>query len=232
MKWRLVAFDFDGVLADSYTCLPDVYRKLAEHIGLKGDLREEFVKKAIMFEDKRDAIGDYDRIGWWPELLDGFGISYDERMLEELLSIYWETRIKLTKIMDGAVELLNLLKRKNAILTIVAGHDGKRSIKRRRIRESGLAGFFDDIIITGEDMRNKVEALAFLIEKYRVKREETMFIDDKPALINNVNRALSGVTTVKMEFRSVLSTSWSQKCSPTFRISSLRDLIRIIERGE
>jgi len=53
-KWKVFAFDFDGTLVDSYSCLPSLYEHIAERLGLKGEIKEMFVEKAIKYEDEQD----------------------------------------------------------------------------------------------------------------------------------------------------------------------------------
>ncbi|HDN95654.1 MAG TPA: HAD family hydrolase, partial [Thermoplasmatales archaeon] len=94
---KCFAFDFDGVLVDSYSCLPSVYKKLAEYFGIEND---EFVKEAIMLEDKYDAMEIFDKRIWWKDFFKKYGIMN----VNEAMQIYWDERIKESKIMENCVE--------------------------------------------------------------------------------------------------------------------------------
>ncbi|MEM5836036.1 MAG: hypothetical protein QW040_03545 [Candidatus Aenigmatarchaeota archaeon] len=63
-KYRICIFDFDGVLVDSYACLPSLYDFIAHHLGLKNDVKDKFIQKALAYEDEQDALGNYDWRIW------------------------------------------------------------------------------------------------------------------------------------------------------------------------
>ena len=86
--WRVFAFDFDGVLVDSYSCLPSVYSDIAGYIGLENST-EKFVKRALKYEDEQDVMGNYNRKSWWPMLYEEFQVNVAQEKLDELLQIYW-----------------------------------------------------------------------------------------------------------------------------------------------
>ena len=83
--WKVFVFDFDGVLVDSYTCLPSIYKHIARLVGLRGQDVKIFVRRAIKYEDEQDAIGNYDRMSWWPSLFKEFNISLSSVNIEKLL---------------------------------------------------------------------------------------------------------------------------------------------------
>jgi len=51
-NWKLFAFDFDGTLVDSYTCLNKVWKKVGKHLGLKNNKLNNFIEIALKEEDK------------------------------------------------------------------------------------------------------------------------------------------------------------------------------------
>ena len=213
---KCFAFDFDGVLVDSYSWLPSVYKKLAEYFGIEND---EFVKEAIMLEDKYDAMEIFDKRIWWKDFFKKYGIMN----VNEAMQIYWDERIKESKIMENCVETLRWLKGKS-ILAIVAGDDGIKSMKRKRIEKSRLAEFFEEILIVNEDINSKLDGILYLMKKYGLKEKEIIFIDDKPMPINQVKNKLKDVITIKMEFQSILKEAWKGKCNADLKIKSLIEL--------
>ncbi len=213
---KCFAFDFDGVLVDSYSCLPSVYKKLAEYFEIEDD---EFIEEAIKLEDKYDAMEVFDRRIWWESFFKKYGILDIERALQ----IYWDERIKESRIMKNCVGMLKWLKRGN-ILAIVAGNDGIKSMKKRRIEKSGLAGFFDEILIVNEEINSKLDGILYLMEKYGLNEKEIIFIDDKPMSINQVKNRLKNVIAVKMEFQSILKEAWKGDCKADYKIKSLIEL--------
>ena len=73
-------------------------------------------------------------------------------------------------------------------LVVLSGSGGGKSMKRRRMRASGLEKYFREVVVAGEDVRDKFEGVKLLIRRFRVKPFETVFIDDKPDPINSVSK--------------------------------------------
>jgi putative hydrolase of the HAD superfamily len=223
MRWKLFVFDFDGVLVDSYSCLPVIYELLAEHLEL-GKKVDYFVQRAITYEDMEDAKGNYDRRKWWPAFFREFDPSFSEGSLDGLLKDFWRHRIRLTSIMEGARELLVFLKERGSKISIICGSDGQPSMKKRRIKESGLSRFFGHILIVGEDVSDRKQGFSILLEKFRVTGKETVFIEDKPDPINEVRSINNSISTFKVEFDGPLKLAWSGNCVSSFKIKSLVEL--------
>lgn len=227
-KIRLVAIDFDGVIVDSYYCLPEVYKYIGKKLGLKGEVLKRFVREAIRREDIEDARVNYDHAAWWPQLMEEFGIRIGEDQLMRLNLEFWELRSKMSKIIEGAEEFLRGVKERGIKIVVLAGNDGVRGLKRKRVERSKLSRYFDDIIIVGDDVENRVEAINFIAKKYGVKYEEIMLIDDKPRPINEVNEAKMGVITVKVSYQGILKKAWEGPCSPTITVDRVLDIVHKI----
>jgi len=214
---KLVAFDFDGTLVDSYSCLPGIYREIA--VILKIEEAERFVSLAIEMEDLNDFIENYDRRSWWPFLFSNFNVSPDM----EILDLFTEERIRRTVRREGAVEVL--MKLRDRILVLLTGSDGIPSAKRKRIVRSGLLPYFDDVIIVGEDVRTRREAIERLSEKYSVKPGEIAVVDDKAGPLREVEGL--GVMAIRIRFRGPLTLAW-RDVFPV-EIEELDDLLEILK---
>jgi putative hydrolase of the HAD superfamily len=226
--WRVFAFDFDGVLVDSYFCLPSVYSDIAGHLGLENST-EEFVERALKYEDEQDMVENYDRKSWWPMLCKEFQVNVDEEKLGELVQIYWMKRSEQSKIITGTIEALERLQDRGATLIILAASDGQLNMKRTRVEKSGLSGFFNDILIITDDVVNVEDAIGSVMKKYGVLMNEIAFINDKPAPINRISQSFKDITTIKVEFEGILKLAWNEEeCAPTYRIRRLSELERII----
>lgn len=212
----LFVFDFDGVLVDSYSCLPSIYEKLAKYFGIKS---KKFVKEGIALEDKYDAMGIYDRQKWWQTFFKKYGVMD----ISNALQIFWEERIKRSKLMENCIEILEWLEKKH-ILAIVAGNDGIKSMKRKRIEKSGLSPFFNDILIVGEDVNSKVDGILYLMKKYKLEERDIVFIDDKPSPINEVKNKLRNVIAMRIKYTGILKLAWKKKCNADFKIKKLEEL--------
>lgn len=226
--WRVLAFDFDGVLVDSYFCLPSVYNDIAGYLGLENST-EEFVERALKYEDEQDVVENYDRKSWWPMLYKEFQVNVDQEKLGELLQIYWTERSEQSKIVPGTIEALERLQDRGATLIILAASDGQPNMKRTRVEKSGLSGFFSDILIITDDVVDIEEGIRLVVKNYGVLRNEIAFINDKPAPINKISKNFKDITTIKVEFEGILKLAWNkEECTPTYRIRRLSELERII----
>jgi putative hydrolase of the HAD superfamily len=228
-KWKVFAFDFDGTLVDSYSCLPSLYEHIAGRLGLKGEAKKKFVEKAIKYEDEQDNLGNYDRKTWWSKLFTEFGIEIDDLTLDYLLKEFWEKRAEKSTVIEGSIEVLEFLRRNGFVTVILAGNDGQKGVKRMRIERSGLAEYFDSIVIVGEDVRDRAEAIKLIMEKYNVNPQGIVVIDDKPSIINEIREKVKGVTTVNVKFQGILKLAWKEYCNPDFEIDSISDLIKLID---
>ncbi|MEM2263939.1 MAG: HAD hydrolase-like protein [Nitrososphaerota archaeon] len=226
-NWKLFAFDFDGTLVDSYSCLNNVWKKVGKNLGLKNKDLNNFIKIALKEEDKGDLLKKYDRSIYIKNALNKLGYSEKEFNLKEAVMIYWKERTYGTKILSCSIKLFNFLKNKNRIITSVSESDGLPSLKKNRIKASGLANFFNDIIIVGEDVESITIALRKLANKYNLKRKECVLINDKPRPINEATK--SGFSTIKIDFESILKEAWKFPCNPDLRVKNLCKLFKILK---
>lgn len=227
-KCKLVAFDFDGVLVDSYSCLPSVYNHIARYLGLENST-EKFVERALKYEDEQDLVENYNRQSWWPLLYSEFEVSIDQKKLDELLQVYWKERSEQSKITPGTIEALKRLRDRGAALIVLAANDGQPHLKRRRVEKSGLSGFFNDIFIITDDIVDIEEGIRLVMKKYGVLEDQIAFINDRPPPINAINKSFKDIITIKVEFEGILKLAWNkEKCTPTYRIRRLSELRRII----
>jgi len=228
-KWRLFVFDFDGVLVDSYSCLPLIYEHLAKRFEL-GTRASDFVQRALTLEDMEDAKGNFDRRKWWPTFFEEFARKCGEAELNESLEVFWEHRIRLSNVMEGARELLVFLKEGGCKMSVMCGSDGQTNMKKKRVRKSGLSRFFERILVVGEDVRDRRQGFSLLFEEFQVAGNETVFIEDKPSPIDEARSVNNSISTVKVDFGGPLRLAWSGECVSTFRIRSLVELRSLIER--
>jgi len=226
--WRVFAFDFDGVLVDSYSCLPSVYSDIARYIGLENSTKK-FVERALKYEDEQDVMGNYNRKSWWPMLYEEFQVNVAQEKLDELVQIYWAERSERSKIIPGTIEALERIRGRVATLIILAASDGQPNMKRRRVGKSGLLRFFDDIFIITDDVVDIEEGIRLIMKKYGVLGNQIAFVNDKPAPINEVSKNFQDITTIKVEFEGILKLAWNkEKCTPTYRIRRMNEVERII----
>lgn len=225
---RVFIFDFDGVLVDSYSCLPAIYRLIAEKLNIPESMIEAFVDASISREDEEDYRMNYNRLSWWPELLDSFGVKLSYEELRRLAELYQMERIRRSKILPKVKEILDCLRDMGKILVIVAGSDGIRGEKKKRIEASGLAQYFNEIIIVGDNVPTREEAIRLVLNKYGVKQDEVVVIDDKPQPINTVKRAFPDIFAVRVNFETILRKAWIGDAMADATIGGLYELFDIL----
>lgn len=226
---NIFIFDFDGVLVDSYSCLPSLYNYVAQYIKVENRIKN-FVERALEYEDEQDAMGNYSRKSWWPTLFKEFQLYADEKKLDELLQIFHEERIKQTKVIKDVIDILKWLRSIGAKLIILASDDGQHGMKKRRIERSGLVHFFKGIFIVGDDVKDRREGIKLIMEKYNASESQIIFIDDKPSPINEIYKGFKNITRIKVKFRSVLKLAWKkEKCVPTYTVKTIDELKRIVD---
>ena len=217
---KMFVFDFDGTLVDSYRCLPDVYKVIASFTNLPNDRINDFVQEMIKKEDEQDALRNFNRDEWWPDVFNQFNINISKDKLIQLIKLYWLERARKSKIIGDCKDTLDYF-RKRGIMAIVCGSDGKYGDKKERIRLSGLEKFFDDIIIVGEDVQSWKNGIGLLKDKYGVKEEKIIVFDDKPFPINEISNEMKVIKTVKIGFEGILKTAWGGKCNPTWQFKTI-----------
>ncbi len=126
---RVIAFDFDGVLVDSYYALPKVYAEL----GLE-------VEPFIEVEDAFDYLGLWDK-RWFFERV---GVD-NER--------YWELRTKYSLVLYDVERLTKKVRERGWSPIIVCGCDD--SVERKLRRVGKLGKYFDEIRVYGCESRYK-----------------------------------------------------------------------------
>ncbi len=227
----LYVFDFDGTLVDSYSCLPSVWMKIASLLGVPGERVKDFIREVLVEEDIGESTSSFtsNRVPLWVQrALGRLGLDVPRVDWEALTNVFWEERTRGTRVLPCAREILEYLRSRGRLVASVSGGDGVKSMKRRRIRESGLEKYFSDIVVSGEDVASKVDALNLLLRKYGLGKNQLLFIDDKVEPINRAAKA--GYLTVRVGFKPLFERGWVGECSPTLFVKDLCILLKVIRR--
>lgn len=219
-------FDFDGVLVDSYSCMPKIYEIIGTELGINADINE-FITRAVQLEDLYDGRAIYNRLVWWPDFFNNFDMPNVD--LESCVSRFWELRIALSEIRTGVTSLLNLLKSHKMTMAIVCGNDGQLGMKNHRIQRSGLADMFDDVIIIGEAIESRIQAINRLNEKHMISTKDMVIVEDKPAPIKEYQTLFPEIKTIQVDISCPLSVAWRERSSPDFSFNSVEDLLSMLK---
>ncbi len=170
MKYRLVAFDFDGTVADSFTCFLHVLNQTAGMLGFR-------TVEPSMFDELRamssDEIRRYLKIPWWkiPRIATAMRRGMFERIDEVSLfpgvTPLWHTLsqsgVTLGIVTSNSYENISRVMGTENLKLIShvecnIGLMGKRRPLRRLLKQSGVAG--SAALYIGDEKRDAEAARA------------------------------------------------------------------------
>jgi putative hydrolase of the HAD superfamily len=187
-------FDFDGTLIDSFSPRKKAHRAVGEFLTAylcnQGcDLKREVLLESIFrLEGAMNERRVYDRNLWWEEVLRGY-MGEDIRIPSSLLagasSIYWETVRRNSRLYPGIDNMLESLRQRGVIMGLISDTDGLEGMKLLRIEESRLRGFFDAIVVAGEDTKEvkpSPQPFTRACELLNVEPNRSVFVGDNPEI--------------------------------------------------
>ena len=184
-------FDFDGTLVESHPRRNVAHAKVCEfllkYLNRQGSLHREVLLNLIeQMELEMNEKHIYDRDIWWKEAVKRYfskDISISESTLKELTAIYWQAVSDESKVFPGSKDLLISLRQKGIQLGLMSDTDGLDGMKAQRIEDSGLEGFFDAILVPGEDTKEtkpSTQPFIKLCELLGVAPKNCVHVGDNP----------------------------------------------------
>ena len=111
----------------------------------------------------------------------GFSDATSQRMSKPFSDMIFELELEGTRLKDGAIELLDLLKSKNLKIGIItnASHNEKRI--RQVLGKVGIENYFETLVISSEVGIKKPDPGIFLIalKNLGLKHDEAVYIGDR-----------------------------------------------------
>ncbi len=165
----IVAFDFDGTVVDSYSCMEDAFvsamNRLMPWMPAKRSLARILTRLEMHFE--RPSYGRHSGRIKAPFFL---RTKFSETWLLE--------RARMSRVIDGAREVIDELRREGHTVISFSAEDFIPGMKERRLKISGLYDLFDDVIIFGGGRMTIDEAFREVRRRYG--RQTFVWVDDKP----------------------------------------------------
>lgn len=179
---KMVAFDFDGTVADTVSMCIDVFIKaLSPYAELKLN-KNEIIK--TFGQNEIGTVKAITKDKWEPALKDFY--YYYEKMHDSCPAPF-----------PKISELIDYLKKRNIIVSLVTGKG--QICCDISLKKLGLENCFSDRMVGEEARNNKAESILKLLEKYAVKKDEFYYVGDAPTDITACREV--GVTC--------LSAAWS-----------------------
>jgi len=221
---KLLALDFDGVVADSYSCLPDVYDELIKRLRRPN---RGFLKSVLIeLEDILDYLGVWSIMPKIWELL----LNLDAEEALKLYEEYWKLRVRCTKVNNGLYDVVESARRMGFKPITLSGCDDSTRRKKARIQALGVYELFDYHIVYGCESRYKSleEAILSLLPESEI----LVYVDDKSSNLNRLaNIPTEALVIVRAVFKPPFyhAYSWSEKLKvKVLEISTLSELVDIL----
>lgn len=230
---KAVLFDLDETLIDAQAGLKATHhavaRRLCQYLARSGaKVSEESIRaKLRALDDRMNVATKYNRDAWWPVLLGEIDAEQkiSRSLVKELTRLYWATYAGASEPYPDAEPTLVYLKGKGYKLGLVTDTDGSKGWKKRRIKRFRFTGFFDTIVIGGENTpHTKPDPESFLLaaSNLGLRASECVFVGDKPFTDIKGAKA-AGMRTILLKRRD-----WGIGERADFIISSLAELPRVL----
>jgi len=204
-KFTGIIFDIDGTLTSTNQLIFAAFNHIAEKY-----LHKQFTDKEIteMFGPTEDVI-----------LKQLCPDNYDE--VRKDYYDFYEQNHSMADLYPGIAEILDILKKKNVLLSIYTGKGRDASIIT--LMKLKIYHYFD-LIITGDEVKEhkpSPEGITLFLEKFRLQEDNVLMVGDSPADIK-ASRA-AGVKVA-----SVIWDSYSKdavlKLKPDYLFNSVGEL--------
>ena len=230
---KAILFDLDETLIDAQAGLKATHhavaRRLCEYLARSGaKVSEESIHaKLRAFDDRMNVATKYNRDAWWPVLLGEIDAEQkiSRSLVKELTRLYWGTFAGTSEPYPDAGPTLVYLKKKGYKLGLVTDTDGRKGWKKRRIKHFQFAGFFNTIVISGEDTphaKPNPESFLLAASKLGLRASDCVFVGDKPFTDIKGAKA-AGMRTILLKRRD-----WAIGERADFTTSSLAELPRVL----
>ena len=190
-KVKVVSFDFDGTLVDSYSYMKDVLELMLLHMGAPPNMLQMISERAFqkwLDRERENAMNYAELAGLLLESARESGVQLPPPP-PDFNELLLEARIRATQPYPCALQLLRHLKGEGRVVVAVSGDDGIPGFKRQRLEASGLLRFFDKVVVIPADAPSRIDALLAVAEEFNADPSEVVHVDDRREVAQQVAEA-------------------------------------------
>jgi len=207
---KMVAFDFDGTIADTIPMCIEAFKK-AMSPYIEYELTDHMILQTFGFNEA-GMIKTVIKDNWKSALKDFY--TYYEKMHDSCSSPF-------PKICD----LIEYLKGKDIIVPLITGKGQKScniSLKKLEIENC-----FSDVMVGVETYHNKAESISKMLEKYAIKKDEFYYIGDAPSDVMVCREV--GVPCLSAAWSNTADIENLKKMNPDLMFYNISDLMSFFE---
>lgn len=213
--FEMVIFDWDETLAHTKNVAVTSFKKTLAEIDL--DVSNEYIKKQ-MGKSARDIL---------LETLHNFNRQYSEKKIEQLLQKRIQAEIELSKkvkLHNGAIELLEALKRK---IKLALATMNDKPVITHLLEQHNLTNYFNVVLSANDVEKSKPSPEIFLksANKLNVQPEKCVVIEDSIFGIQAAKKAKMSCIAVPL---GAYSKKQLQKENPDLIVTSLKETKQIL----
>ncbi|MBT4540021.1 HAD-IA family hydrolase [Candidatus Woesearchaeota archaeon] len=210
-KTKLVIFDYDGVLIDTFPLTCEIYDQYLQEFNLDHNLSHDDYRE--LFESD------------WRQNLAKLGIKSEED-IQKCVNIYqkiFSEDINKIKLFPGIKEVLLKLKQDNYKIAIVSNN--LNAVMKPQLDRFGITNFFDDIVDASHSLKPDPAGIFKLLAQYNLKPGEAVLIGDMTADIEAAKNA---------KLKKAIAVSWgyhhpSQLKNADIIINSPEKILEVVD---
>lgn len=206
---KVVIFDFDGTIADTFGVVIELLDKISAELGLKRLNKG----KAKELRDKTAR-----------EIMEFFEVSiFQVPFVMRKLRFMFKEHLNDINMIEGISEVLQELKARNYRLGVVSSNN-KENVDNLLKRE-GLDKLFD-FIVTGSSIWGKDKVLRKALKAHNLKSQEVVYIGDETRDIEAAKKANIDIISASWGFDS---NNLLKKHNPSILISNPQEILSVLE---
>jgi len=157
MKKKIILFDFDGVIADSFDIAFELNKQIDPKITTEEDFRNLF----------NGNISDWSK-----------NTSYNEEEIKRINDDFFAKYIPQMKKVKMIPDMKEVIARLGKIYTLLIVSSTIISPIRDFLKRNKILSYFDDIVGSNFVDANKIERIKMVLKKYGVEAKDCVFITD------------------------------------------------------